>query len=58
MIFEIIIPPGAMERITNIIDREGELCSNITKLTNRMGDLVSDERTGPECDEVHEGEIS
>ena len=42
--------------VTNNLDRQGEKCSNVYRITQNLGDTVSDEETGPECDEVHEGE--
>lgn len=42
---------------TNILDRESENCSNIYRLTQKLGEQTEDVLTGPECDEVHEGEV-
>lgn len=44
--------------VTNILDRQGENCNNIYKVTQNMGETLDDVRTGPDCDEVHEGEVS
>jgi hypothetical protein len=44
--------------VTNILDRQGENCGNIYHITQNMGQTVDDVRTGPDCDEVHEGEVS
>jgi hypothetical protein len=40
----------------NIVqDREeGENCEAIHKLTDTLGPQISEERTGPDCDTVHE----
>ena len=40
--------------VTEVIDREQHLCSEIYKVTNAVGEQVSDETIGPECDDVHE----
>jgi hypothetical protein len=40
--------------ITEVLDRtEGSLCSQVYKVTNRLGKQVSDEHIGPECDTVN-----
>jgi hypothetical protein len=45
--------------ITEVLDRtQGSLCSEVYKVTNRLGRQVSDEHIGPECDEVHNIETS
>lgn len=51
---EFLIPPNSTTFTTNILDREGEICDNVLQLTQALGETVSDERTGPDCDEVHE----
>lgn len=39
-----------------VLDRGSEEnCSNVVLQAQRMGNVLSDERTGPDCDEVHEG---
>lgn len=53
---QIIDKQGAI--VTNILDRQGENCSNIYRITQNMGETTDDVRTGPDCDEVHEGEVS
>lgn len=40
-----------------VIDRGTENCNNIVHTAQRMGSVLSDERTGPDCDEVHEGHV-
>ena len=40
--------------ITEVIDREGQDCKDVTKLTESIGRTVSEETTGPDNDEVHE----
>jgi hypothetical protein len=41
--------------VTEVIDRnQGELCSQIYKVTNAVGRQESDEHIGPECDRVEE----
>lgn len=44
--------------VTEMLDRQGENCSNIYKITQNLGTQEDDVVTGPECDEVHEGEVS
>lgn len=41
--------------VTEVVDRQGENCSGAVKLAQGLGTITSDEQTGPECDEVHEG---
>lgn len=38
---------------TQVLDRQGETCSNVERLTIGMNNLSS-EKTGPDCDEVFE----
>jgi hypothetical protein len=38
-----------------VVDRGEENCNNILHQAQRMGTVLQDERTGPDCDEVHEG---
>lgn len=41
--------------VTEVIDRaQGELCSQVYKVTNSLGKQLSDEHIGPECDRVEE----
>ena len=41
--------------VTEVLDRtQGELCSQIYKVTNAVGKQESDEHIGPECDRVEE----
>jgi hypothetical protein len=54
---ELTIKKKTGEIVTNILDREGENCSNIYRLTQTLGETTDDVQTGPECDEVHEGEV-
>lgn len=42
------------EVITEVLDRQGENCNNIHQITQKLGEELLDERTGPDCDEVHE----
>lgn len=41
------------EVVTEVIER-GQNCANIKIFTSQLGREMSDERTGPDCDEVHE----
>jgi hypothetical protein len=43
--------------ITEVLDREGQDCKEVHKLTERLGGQVSEEITGPDCDTVHETAI-
>jgi hypothetical protein len=40
--------------VTDVKDRQGQDCNNIKRITQLMGKELSDERTGPDCDTVHE----
>jgi len=41
--------------ITNVLERqEGTQCSKVRQFASTLGDEISDEQTGPECDDVHE----
>lgn len=52
----IIKQDGTIE--TEVIDREGTQCSKLRQFVGGVGQIVSDEQTGPECDEVHEVEFT
>lgn len=43
--------------VTEVIDREGTDCKEVMKLTERIGQQVSEEITGPDCDTTHETAI-
>lgn len=43
--------------ITEVLDREGQDCKEVHKLTERLGGQMSEEITGPDCDTVHETAI-
>lgn len=47
-----ILPDGKI--ITQVTDRGSHLCSEVYKVTNAVGQQLSDEEIGPECDSVHE----
>jgi hypothetical protein len=36
--------------VTEVIDRQEHLCSNVYNVTNSLGRQISDEDIGPECD--------
>jgi hypothetical protein len=36
--------------ITEVLDREGGDCKEVLKLTERLGQTISEEITGPDCD--------
>ncbi len=40
---------------TQVLDRQGETCSNVERLTIGM-DNLSSEKTGSDCDEVFENQ--
>lgn len=53
MKFEVIIKDdGTM--VTEVLDRQDSICSNIKRVTNAVGKEMSDEHIGPECDKVEE----
>jgi hypothetical protein len=39
---------------TEVLDREGQDCREVTRLTDQLGQKLSEEVTGPDCDTVHE----
>lgn len=41
--------------VANVLDRQGENCAAAVTQAGRLGSVLSDERTGPDCDTVHEG---
>ena len=43
---------------TEVIEREGTQCSKLLQFVGNVGVVLSDEETGPECDEVHEVETN
>jgi hypothetical protein len=43
---------------TEVIDREGTECSRLRQFIGGVGEIISDEETGPECDEVREIETN
>jgi len=43
--------------IVEVLDREGQDCREVYKLTERIGKQREEEVTGPDCDTIHE-EIS
>jgi hypothetical protein len=55
MRYDIIIKTNG-EVVTVMVDREGQECSNLVKVTEGFGKKISDERIGPECDRVDEVE--
>ena len=40
--------------ISNVLDRQGENCQVSVQQASAFGAIVSDERTGPDCDDVQE----
>jgi len=40
--------------VTEVLDREGQDCKNVFKLTERIGRQTDDEVIGPDCDTVFE----
>lgn len=53
MRFQITIKKNG-EKVTEVLERGQENCASIKQLTNALGQEVSDEITGPECDKVEE----
>jgi hypothetical protein len=53
MIVKATIKPNG-EVLTEVIDRQQDLCSKVYQVTNALGRQLSDEDTGPECDTVRE----
>jgi len=39
---------------TEVLDREGEDCKQVYKLTEHIGKQTGEEVTGPDCDSVQE----
>ncbi len=48
----IIRKDGTIE--TEVLDREGQDCKDVYKLTQHMGSQYHEEITGPDCDTAHE----
>ncbi len=40
--------------VTEVLDRQDSVCSNIKRVTNAVGTEVSDEHLGDDCDRVEE----
>jgi hypothetical protein len=40
---------------STVLDRQGENCEAAVRQAQNLGTILSDERTGPDCDTVHEG---
>ena len=40
--------------VTSVIERGNSECSHVKQFTGGLGCEISDEQTGPECDNVHE----
>jgi hypothetical protein len=40
--------------VTEVLEREGQNCKEVLKVTERLGSKVSEEITGPDCDTVRE----
>lgn len=40
--------------VNEVIDREGQDCKNVLKITELIGQETEHEITGPDCDSVHE----
>lgn len=52
----IINQDGTVE--TNVLERQdGVQCNKIRQFTAGIGRELSDEQTGPECDDVHEVQL-
>jgi hypothetical protein len=39
---------------TEVLDREGQDCKDIYKMTEHIGTQIDEEITGPDCDTAHE----
>ena len=50
-----IKPDGTV--ITEVLDREDHRCREVLKLTERIGQQIGEEITGPDCDTNHETSI-
>lgn len=40
-----------------VLDRQGENCNTVLTQAQRMGTVLSDEVTGPDCETVHESTL-
>lgn len=40
--------------VTEVLDRQDQICSNVKRLTNAIGTEQSDEHLGDDCDRVEE----
>jgi hypothetical protein len=50
-----IKPDGTI--ITEVLEREGQDCKEVMRLTERIGQQVGEEITGPDCDPNNETTI-
>lgn len=48
-----ITKDGVIKLIVQVRE-DGENCEEVRKLTETIGPQISEERTGPDCDTVHE----
>jgi len=56
--FECIIRAEDGDIITNVLERGDAECSVVKqRFSSNLGRELSDERTGPECDDVHERHV-
>jgi len=53
MKYRIIIKKDG-KMVTEVLERQGQECRNINRVTSGLGTFISDEETGPEGDTVHE----
>lgn len=51
-----IYPDGRV--VTEVLERQNDNCDNVHQLTQGLGHTESDEKTGPDCNEVHEGSFN
>ena len=40
--------------VTQVIDREGSDCREVYRITERLGEMVDEQVTGPDCDSAIE----
>jgi len=50
-----IKPDGTV--VTEVLEREGQDCKEVMKLTERIGQQIGEEITGPDCDTNNETTI-
>lgn len=57
MLYSVVIQKDG-QVVTEVVERQGTQCTKLQQFVGGYGQILSDEQTGPECDEVHEVEFN